>query len=360
MVKDSREIIRNTALELFSKSWFEAVPVAKICREAGVSNGLFYRYYNNKVALVRNILDVFLEHFSNELEEVTDLDSFVRVVADASLIHSREVSVFREGQYRFKEYEQRLRELYLKTISRIFKRDFSEAEYLFIVSGLRFLATRALYRGLTFDRAVVVKFIMNGVFTGFQWDGLFPEHNPPHVESSNDTKSRLIDAGINTFGRYGYHSVGISDVVREANLSVGTFYIHFPSKELFLVEIVNLISSRTRRYLRSSVPEGIDRLHQEIEGIKYFLDFFGLHKEYYEIVREAEFIAPKAVNEYYDAFERGYLRNLVHLPENQRQTGANFLMGLSHYLGIEFFFSDRVSNFDSTISEIARLLSHGI
>ena len=45
----TREALLTAALRLFARKWFAVVSVAEICREAGVSNGLFYRYFRSKV-----------------------------------------------------------------------------------------------------------------------------------------------------------------------------------------------------------------------------------------------------------------------------------------------------------------------
>ena len=44
-VKDK---IIKSAIELFSKNWYETVSVAEICRHAELSNGVFYNYFNFK------------------------------------------------------------------------------------------------------------------------------------------------------------------------------------------------------------------------------------------------------------------------------------------------------------------------
>jgi len=46
----------QSAVELFSHKWYGTVSVAAICRRAGLSNGVFYRYLDGKEALFRRIL----------------------------------------------------------------------------------------------------------------------------------------------------------------------------------------------------------------------------------------------------------------------------------------------------------------
>jgi AcrR family transcriptional regulator len=46
---------------------------------------------------------------------------------------------------------------------------------------------------------------------------------------------KLLDAGVETFAKRGYHAARVDDIVKRANMSHGTFYLYFANKEeLFL------------------------------------------------------------------------------------------------------------------------------
>jgi AcrR family transcriptional regulator len=331
-----------------------------------VSNGVFYRYYRNKEALFSSLLEEFLERFAEDLRTVTGttlserLYSLIVTVTGAAPRYSGQVSMFREGQYRNPVYEQRLRALYIDTLERVYKRKVSEVEYLYLMSGLRFLATRSLYDQKSWDVELLADVLTHGVFPSAEEQielSTIPENDTPTPHS---TEQRLMEAGMSLFGQRGFHGVQVADIVREAGLSVGTFYNCFESKESFLAEIVKAIGQRTRRYLSTHLPQGVSRWELEVRGIWSFLGYFGRHLEYYEIVRGAEFVRPAAVRDYYDEFEEGDCRNLVAFPAQQRHVIANFLMGLSHYLGIEVFFSKGVADAAASVRALGALLAHGV
>ena len=48
---ETEERLVAAAVQLFSKKWYGTVSVAEICRQASLSNGVFYRYYGGKEAL---------------------------------------------------------------------------------------------------------------------------------------------------------------------------------------------------------------------------------------------------------------------------------------------------------------------
>ncbi len=51
----------------------------------------------------------------------------------------------------------------------------------------------------------------------------------------DQTRARILDAACRAFASTGYHGTSVDDVAREAGVSKGAVYVHFPSKEeLFL------------------------------------------------------------------------------------------------------------------------------
>ncbi len=368
MAKNTPEKIKNAALRLFSRQWFETVSIAEICRDAEVSNGVFYRYFPNKTELVRLLLDEFLSDFENELagiggETVEErLQRLYTVILDAGIQHAEQVTVFREGQYRFPEYESRLRSIYMACCTQVYRRPVTEAEYLYIISGLRFISTRAIYDGLPRNSGLIAKLVLNGMFANESPGKLDIPSDFPEIpeDQPQDSRGRLLRTGMELIGKKGYHAIGVADIVRANQLAVGTFYTHFESKEQFFSIIVEQIGQETRRYLREKSTTHPSSLEREVYGVWHFLSYFSKHSDYYAIVREAEFVAKPWVRRYYDAFEAGYMHNLDMFDEDDRRMVANFLMGLSHYVGIEALLNRRIGDIPGFIHELAGLLHKGV
>lgn len=370
MAKDTRSKIFKVAVELFSKRQVGSVSIAEICRMAAVSNGVYYRYFKNKEELFRAIIDEFLIYFDEELSNINGfsveekLYSFINTIINVTREKHNEISIFREGQYRLYGYEDTLRYLYIRSAEFVFERTISEVEYLYIVSGLRFCSIRTQNNNMSIMPETLRDFILHGVFPGFAFNSdnfVIPScfNSPPEipVESSYE---KLIQCGIFQFGKWGFHEVTVADISRQCGLAVGTFYSHFESKEQFLNTIVLYIGEKTRHYLSEMVNSNGNRLEQEIFGIWYFLNYFDKRLEYYSIVREAEFVGKEVVREYYDSFEHGYLRNLSCVSEDNRVCAANFLIGLSHYTGIEVLHRKRIKDVPLFINNLSLLLKNGI
>lgn len=52
----NKEIILQTALQLFARQGYDRSPTSQIAREAGVSEGLVFRHYGNKAGLLSAII----------------------------------------------------------------------------------------------------------------------------------------------------------------------------------------------------------------------------------------------------------------------------------------------------------------
>ena len=58
-----------------------------------------------------------------------------------------------------------------------------------------------------------------------------------------DKKQLIIDAAVKVFSEKGVENTKISDIVREAGIAQGTFYLYFPSKFSVMPEIAKLVVS---------------------------------------------------------------------------------------------------------------------
>jgi AcrR family transcriptional regulator len=69
-----RERILEKATELFIKHGIKRVTVAEICREAGASKMTFYKYFDNKIELLRHIWQKWFDLGYARLAEIDAMD----------------------------------------------------------------------------------------------------------------------------------------------------------------------------------------------------------------------------------------------------------------------------------------------
>ena len=76
-----------------------------------------------------------------------------------------------------------------------------------------------------------------------------PEHN-------DATRERIVEAASRLFREHGIAAVGLAKIMAEADLTVGTFYTHFKSKEALVREaLLRSIQSRHEEFTRA-IPRG--------------------------------------------------------------------------------------------------------
>ncbi len=103
----------------------------------------------------------------------------------------------------------------------------------------------------------------------------------------------------------------------------------------------------------------LNRLERELRGLWLWLVYLSIDKNCYAIVREAEFVLPAAVREYYGGFVEGYRKNPEGNGDVEQRTAIEFLLGLAHYFGIEVAFDGSPGNARAAIESIGGYLARG-
>lgn len=361
----------EAARDLFSQKWYETVSVVEICRKANLSNGVFYRYFKNKEEIFLKILNEIVVYYENGFSTIYGkniderMNKFLETVVKSGVgDYKKDIVIFREGQYRYHQYEEHLRNLYAKGISNVFLRETTPAEELYISGISRFVVIRYIFNNLKYNKEDLKKIIFKGIFDqeikNFSQIFDTSELKYPEYPNGDSTKTKLIYSGIKLFGNQGFYKTDVHDIAKNAGYSAGTFYLYFESKESFLSEIVNIIGKITRRFLTINMKKELNRAENELRGIFLFLKYFEENSEFYEIVRESEFVLKDTSDKYYERFEKGYIENLEHIKLKDKKLIANSLMGISHYTGIDKIFLKRIDDVESFLIELSNYITNGV
>lgn len=97
------------------------------------------------------------------------------------------------------------------------------------------------------------------------------------IISKDERRRQLLEAAIRVFGNKGYHHAQISDIIKEAGVARGTFYLYFESKrEMFdeiITELFQLVRAEVKTLPRDAVAEIPSQLRGNLERItKLFLE----------------------------------------------------------------------------------------
>lgn len=374
---DTRTRLKDSSIVLFSKKWYSSVSIVEICKNAGLSNGVFYRYWKNKEELFLEILENVISSIEEALDHIKGngtKDKFADmtdIVFRFSWEHPDLITIFREGQYRYIEYERRLSSMYRRILSKILGHEASIAEYLVAIGGMRYAAIRRALYGQDISLRPLLSLAAKGLFTELSMDkdkvfGITV--SPPAIKLSASSRERLLNIGKKLFAEKGYNEVNIHEITDAAKLSVGAFYTYFDSKESFFKEQVITVGREIRHFISSHLGKELNRLEREIQGLFLFSVYISLDNWCYDLVRECEFVAPETALAYYEAFKKGYLKmgkdgiRAELLEENPAALGsiAEYLMGISHYFGLEVAFRESPGNARAVAEELAVLLSRGL
>jgi len=376
---ETAERLLTAAVGLFSKKWYGTVSVAEICRAAGLSNGIFYRYFDGKEALFKVILGRVLDQVREVLERVEGttprkrIRHFAEAIFRFSQDHPDLVSVFREGQYRYFEYERRLVSIYTRSLGAALGREIGLAEYLFALGGLRFCAINQAFNTAPVHLEAACDILTDGLFHGLSFD---PDKvfggtaTPLPVALEEGARERLLRSGRRLFGEKGFFETNIHEVTSGARFSVGTFYTYFESKEAFYAEIIAMVGHDVRAFISSNLAnpgtESLNALEYELRGLWLWLVYVSIDRHCYDLVREAEFVLPATVREYYGAFAAGYhhrppgRRVTMAAPGMDEETAIEYLMGLAHYFGLETAFDESPVNARALVETIGGYLARGL
>jgi len=134
------------------------------------------------------------------------------------------------------------------------------------------------------------------------------------------THRDLLAAACRVLAEKGYHRARVVDIAAAAGVSVGTFYLYYPTKEALLLEV----AEEMIRALEAEVDAAIQSIRDPIERVRArnrtFFDFaqkhrelfrivFGHGAEFHDVLRKVQdaFIADLAAN-FRDGIESGVLR----------------------------------------------------
>ena len=82
MLKTKKEIILETALDLFAERGYEATPTSLIAKEAGVSEGLIFKHYLNKTNLLEEVVKAGYRRITDKSKGLVTGDDPLRLIGN--------------------------------------------------------------------------------------------------------------------------------------------------------------------------------------------------------------------------------------------------------------------------------------
>jgi AcrR family transcriptional regulator len=82
MLKTKKEIILETALNLFAERGYEATPTSLIAKEAGVSEGLIFKHYVNKTNLLEEVVKAGYRRITDKSKGLVTGDDPLKLIGN--------------------------------------------------------------------------------------------------------------------------------------------------------------------------------------------------------------------------------------------------------------------------------------
>jgi AcrR family transcriptional regulator len=163
----------------------------------------------------------------------------------------------------------------------------------------------------------------------------------PRTARGTATRQRILDAAEQVFAEVGYNEASIVRITEQAGVGQGTFYLYFDSKLQVFEELVEDLNRRVRHAMSEAAAGATNRLEAERLGFQGFFEFTAKHPALYRVVREAEFVSPRALRSHYTKIVDGYIDGLSKAHDAGEITAdptvaAWMLMGIGEMIGMRW------------------------
>lgn len=187
------------------------------------------------------------------------------------------------------------------------------------------------------------------------------------TERGERTRRALLESAERTFGEFGWEAASIVKITEGANVSQGTFYRYFVSKQAIFDELVDDLNRRVRRSMAEGAAKGRTRAEAERHGFEGFFKFTAEHPALYRVIRQAEFASPAALHRHYERIAAGYRRALSdamdkgEIARGDPEVLAYALMGVGELIGMRWIlWNDGEAMSETVIDEMMTFIQRGL
>ncbi len=180
---------------------------------------------------------------------------------------------------------------------------------------------------------------------------------------------KIIEVSKKLFAEKGFLATSTNQIISEAKVAIGTFYIYFDDKRAVYDYLLNDYSRQIRKEIQNAIKDLPTRYEKEKEGLKAFIKFSLNDRLSYRIIWESMFVERELFVNYYKRFSEIYMKQLhqaVQTNEVDRkidlETLSYVLMGIANFVGLQIIFKDKVTDtdIDNTVNHVMYILQHGM
>ena len=123
-------------------------------------------------------------------------------------------------------------------------------------------------------------------------------------------REALLTAAASLFAQNGFHSTSVSDVIDAADVSRGTFYLYFDSKDGLFLQLMDRFTGRIMEVVRVVDPEGSDPTGEILSNVRRIVDVVFDNRDLTVMVLREDIGLRPEVDEQLSRFY-GFLRDML-------------------------------------------------
>jgi len=100
----------------------------------------------------------------------------------------------------------------------------------------------------------------------------------PKTQTEGSTRDRILDAALNIFSRKGFHDTKVDEIVKEAHISKGSVYFHFPNKERLFIALVDQFADLIERRVTEAIEQEPIGMRRVQVALREVLETFGKYR----------------------------------------------------------------------------------
>ncbi|MGD8862562.1 MAG: TetR/AcrR family transcriptional regulator [Myxococcales bacterium] len=123
-------------------------------------------------------------------------------------------------------------------------------------------------------------------------------------------REAIVTTAASLFARAGFHSTSVADVIEAAEISRGTFYLYFDSKEGLFLELMDRFIERIMAVVEVVDPEGDDPTAEILSNVRRVVDVAFDNQDLSVMVLREDFGLKPEVDVQLERFY-GFLREML-------------------------------------------------
>ncbi len=188
----------------------------------------------------------------------------------------------------------------------------------------------------------------------------------PKTARGEASLKKIINSTKHLIGENGYHSTTVEDIMKNANMATGTFYIYFKDKMSAYEYCLQDIQKEIRNNLSQATKYSKTRLSAEKVGLKAFLIFIKNNKHAYSLIWQSQHINPTLFENYYMSFSKRYIKNLQKAIDSHEIYDYDLeilsftLMGIANFIGLRYLLFNEDTDIDELVDQVTNILQTGV